>query len=72
MNDRTVRRDREAIRQAGAIAPSAGLGDELLGEFERLVSCSAQRLARLARDPETPAYARLGSYYFDRLDHAHG
>ncbi|MEX0887334.1 MAG: HTH domain-containing protein [Phycisphaeraceae bacterium] len=59
MNERTVRRDREALRRSGAIEPSPGLGDELLGEFERVVMCSAQRLARLARDPEAPPYARL-------------
>ena len=59
MNERTVRRDREANRRAGALEPSVGLGDELMGEFERVVQASAQRLARLARDPESPAYARL-------------
>jgi len=57
--DRTVRRDRAAIRREEALEPSPTLGDELLGEFQRLALASVQRLTRMAADHSTPAYARL-------------
>ena len=59
VSERTVRRDRAAIRRDHAVEPDTRLGDELLGEFQRIILASIQRLVRLARDPETPAYARL-------------
>lgn len=59
MSDRTVRRDRAAARQDDAIVPDLYLGDELLGEYHRLTLASIQRLTRLARDADTPPYARL-------------
>lgn len=59
ISERTVRRDRAAIRRDHAVEPDLRLGDELLGEFQRIILASIQRLVRLARDPETPAYARL-------------
>lgn len=59
MAERTVRRDRSAARKDEAIAPDLYLGDELLGEYHRLTLASIQRLTRLAREPETPPYARL-------------
>ena len=34
------------------------VGDELLGEFQRVAHASVQRLARLARDADSPPYAR--------------
>ena len=59
ISERTVRRDRAAVRQTDALAPARSLGDELLGEFQRLTLASVQRLTRLARDPEAPHYARM-------------
>lgn len=59
MSDRTVQRDRAAARKDYAIAPDLYLGDELLGEYHRLTMASIQRLTRLARDCDTPPYARL-------------
>ena len=59
ISERTVRRDRAAIRRDHAVEPDRRLGDELMGEFQRLILASVQRLVRLANDPQTPAYARL-------------
>lgn len=57
--ERTVRRDRVAARGEHAIRPDRQLGDELLGEFHRIVLASVRRLVRMAHDPQTPPYARL-------------
>lgn len=59
MNERTIRRDRTVIRREAGVSPDNALGDELLGEFERIVTGSVSRLTRLARDPANPAYARM-------------
>ena len=59
VTERTVRRDRQAVRRDEAQPPNPALGDELLGEFHRLTLSSIQRLIRLARDTSTPHYARL-------------
>ncbi len=56
---RTVQRDRAATRREHALPPSLTLGDEMLGEYQRLTLASVERLTRLARDPDTPPYARL-------------
>ncbi|MEE9211786.1 MAG: hypothetical protein V3U29_03940, partial [Phycisphaeraceae bacterium] len=47
------------IRRDHAVSPDLALGDELLGEFQRIILASIQRLVRLTREPDTPAYARL-------------
>jgi hypothetical protein len=59
ISERTVRREREAVRNESTIAPDLQLGDRLLGEYERWTLASLQRLARLAHDASAPAYARL-------------
>lgn len=59
IGERTVRRDRAALRREAGLEPGRTLGDELLGEFERVVSTSNARLTRLSQDPRTPAYVRL-------------
>jgi len=56
---RTVHRDRAALRRQAAMGPDLKLGDELLGEFERVVAAANARLTRLGRDPNVPAYVRL-------------
>ena len=59
--ERTVTRDRNAVRHAGALVPDRTLGDQLLGELERICMSSVQRLTRLAQDTNNPPYARLWS-----------
>lgn len=44
MTDRSVRRHRTAARRDDALPPGPNLGDELLGEFQRLALGSVQRL----------------------------
>jgi len=61
ISERTVRRDRAAVRRHDAMAPDMRLGDELLGEFHRLTLASIARLTRMARQHDTPPYARLGA-----------
>jgi len=58
-SERTVRRDRAIARRADGVPPSRELGDELLGEFERIATGSVARLTRLVREAECPPYARL-------------
>lgn len=59
MNERTVRRDRAAIREDEAILPDMHLGDELLGEYQRYLHAGIQRLTRRANDKGEPAFVRL-------------
>ncbi len=59
ISERTVCRDRAAARKQAALAPSRTLGDELLGEYHHVTLASVSRLIRLARETQTPAYARL-------------
>ena len=59
IHERTVRRDRQAFRRDHAVQPQLALGDELVGEFERIILHSVQRLIRLCRDGDVPPYARL-------------
>src|SRR5262249_53755391 len=53
-SERTVRRERLAARRDEPVTPDPMLGDELLGEFQRLAHAGIQRLTRLARDPDAP------------------
>src|SRR6056297_1275650 len=48
VNERTVRRDREALRSDGALTPTRALGDELLGELQKHTHAAVARLARLS------------------------
>ena len=59
VSERTVTRDRVAVRRDDALAPDSRLGDQLLGEFEKMTMGAVQRLTRLAGDTQNPAYARL-------------
>lgn len=59
VSERTVRRDRAAVRELEAMRPTLTLGDELLGEFESFTLGSVARLTRLACDPSAAPYARL-------------
>ena len=56
---RTVTRDRAALRALDAIEPNLLLGDQMLGELERLTTSSVQRLTRTARDPQSPPQVRV-------------
>jgi len=59
VTERTIQRDRAALRKETRLEPDRRLGDELLGEYERIVSACVARLTRLARDPSVHPYARL-------------
>ena len=59
ISERTVSRDRAAVRRDHALAPDPLLGDQLLGEYERVSMSCVQRLVRLASDTRNPAYSRL-------------
>lgn len=59
VNERTVQRDRTAIRRAEAIAPTLSLGDEFLGEFYSELRQCNQNLARLTSDDNQPLHARI-------------
>ena len=59
VSERTVERDRAAVREEGKVGPGKMLGDVMLGEFERMAGASMRRLMRLVNDGRTPAYARL-------------
>ncbi len=59
LSERTVRRDRAALRRDEALKPGASLGDELMGEFHRLTLAGVQRLTHLVQDRQAPAYVRL-------------
>lgn len=59
VSERTVKRDRQAVRQAEALTPGLSLGDELLGEYQRQTLSSIQRLTRMINDKSNPAFARL-------------
>ncbi|MCC6579580.1 MAG: hypothetical protein IT440_04005 [Phycisphaeraceae bacterium] len=59
MGEATIKRDRAALRRAGAIKPAPRLGDQFLGDYHRLVQNAIDRLRRLARNPTTPAVVRV-------------
>lgn len=59
MEERCVRRDRADFRRAQAQPPDLRLGDEMLGEYQRLALASIQRLIRMAHDPQLPPALRL-------------
>lgn len=59
VSERTVQRDRMALRREMALAPDRRLGDELLGEFQQIVLSSVARLLRLVREGGRIEYARV-------------
>jgi transposase len=59
ISESTVTRDRAAARAERGIEPDPKLGDQMLGELERLASASIARLTRLAGDTTINQYARL-------------
>ncbi len=61
IGERTVRRERAAVRREQALRPDLSLGDELLGELQRLTLAGVQRLSRLARESATPPQVRVRS-----------
>lgn len=76
VSDRTIGRDRCAIRHANAMRRDKNHGDELIGELRRRAEIATERLARAVRDtPEGPTVtphmrirAAIHSYrIFDRL-----
>ncbi len=76
LSDRTIERDRAAIRQANAVRPDDAGGDQIIGELKRQAEVAMHRLQRAVRDREggptvTPHQrirAALHCYYiYDRL-----
>ncbi len=59
ISERTVTRDRKAVRKAHALKPDCELGDELLGEFQEHMFGSVRRLTRLCNDSTTPPAVRV-------------
>jgi len=59
VSERTVTRDRQAVRKTHALKPDCELGDELLGEFQAHVMTSIRRLTRLCNDPTMPPAVRV-------------
>lgn len=59
LNQRTVRRYREAARREEAMTPDEQTPREMMGEFRRMTYQSIGLLRRMSYDPQTPAYARL-------------
>ena len=50
VSDRTIHRDRRAIRRANALKPSQALGDELVSELRAQADSAIARLRRAVRD----------------------
>jgi hypothetical protein len=59
VSERTVIRDRGAIRQANAVAPSPTFLPETVGMLLRQADLTVARLRRLSRDKATPAAAKV-------------
>ena len=59
VDERTVVRDRRELRRWLKLDSGARLGDEMLGELERVTMDATQRLLRMCEDPGAPFYARL-------------
>lgn len=57
--DRTVSRDRVAIRERLALDPDPALARQIVGQFVLRAEESAGRLRRLSRDRETPAAVKV-------------
>jgi len=56
---RSVRRYRAQLRRQGRLAPTLTLGDELLGEYDRIANDCIAQLKRLSQSPTTEPYAQL-------------
>ena len=61
VTERTIKRDRAAIRRAIALAAREEQRDELVGEYRDLTLESIQRLRRICNDADAPAQVRLGA-----------
>lgn len=58
-SERTVLRDRAAIKQANAVRPDEGFIPETVGGLLRQADLTVARLRRIARDKVTPAAVRV-------------
>ncbi len=57
--ERTIHRDRQAVRAANALEVTPGLAGEVLGQLLAQAEAGAARLSRIARDSAAPAAARV-------------
>lgn len=58
-NERTIARDRKAIRQANALKVEPGFVEETVGHLMRQAEQSISRLRRMAREKESPLSSRV-------------
>jgi hypothetical protein len=61
LSERTIARDREAIRAANSVARDPKLLGEMVGYLLRQAESSIARMKRLGRDRETPPEVRLNA-----------
>lgn len=61
LSERTIARDREAIRAANSVARGPKLLGEMVGYLLRQAESSIARMKRLGRDRETPPDVRLNA-----------
>jgi len=59
VSDRTIRRDREAIREVNALRIDEGFAEQIAGEFIAEARLSVSRIRRSLRDKEISASARI-------------
>lgn len=59
VSERTIARDREAIKSANSVARDPKLVGEMVGHLLRQAEASVARMKRLGRDRETPPVVRL-------------
>jgi len=57
--DRTVLRDRRAIRESNSVERDPALAGQIVGQLLREADTAVGRLRRIARDRETPASAKV-------------
>ena len=59
VSERTIARDRKAIRRANALTPDPQLADEMVGHLVREAEVSVSRIRRITREKSTPSSARI-------------
>jgi len=63
VSDRSVERDKKAIREANALAASPELVEQMVGELRYEAELSIQRICKAARDKETSPAVRIDAYH---------
>lgn len=63
LSDRSIERDKKAIREANALAASPELVEQMVGELRYEAELSIQRICKAARDKETSPAVRIDAYH---------